>query len=232
MPYRAQDDTAQTITSGTAGLRPTRSWNLDVMFEHYFTSVGVMSAGAFSKNLSDYIYTYTQQQQLNGLQYLVTQPLNGDAATLRGVEFALQDRLSFLPRPFDGIGVYANYTYTSSSARFPSHQGRATLPGQSAHVGNLAGSYEKGGFTGRVSMNFHGAYLDTVGTNDATDRFYDTNRQLDVTLLQKVTRNSRVYLNLLNLNDSLLRYYQGVPARVLQEEHYHWWAEFGVKLGI
>lgn len=33
-----------------------------------------------------------------------------------------------------------------------------------------------------------------------------------------------------DLNDSLLRYFQSVPERVLQEEHYHWWAEFGVKL--
>jgi len=46
---------------------------------------------------------------------------------------------------------------------------------------------------------------------------------------QKVSRNFRVYLDLLNLNDALLRYYQRVPDRVLQEEHYHWWAMFGIK---
>jgi hypothetical protein len=42
--------------------------------------------------------------------------------------------------------------------------------------------------------------------------------------------NLRVYTDLMNLNDSLLRYYQGVPDRVLQEEHYHWWMNFGVKI--
>jgi len=42
--------------------------------------------------------------------------------------------------------------------------------------------------------------------------------------------NMQSYVNLLNLNDSLLRYYQSVPERVLQEEHYHWWAEFGIKV--
>ena len=55
------------------------------------------------------------------------------------------------------------------------------------------------------------------------------NSQLDVSMSQKVSRNFRVYLDVLNLNDALLRYYQGVPDRVLQEEHYHWWAQFGVK---
>ena len=56
------------------------------------------------------------------------------------------------------------------------------------------------------------------------------NAQLDVSVTQKVSRNLRLYVNLLNLNDSLLRYYQGVPDRVLQEEHYHWWSDFGVKV--
>ena len=51
-----------------------------------------------------------------------------------------------------------------------------------------------------------------------------------MSVTQKVSRNLRLYVNLLNLNDSLLRYYQGVPDRVLQEEHYHWWSDFGVKV--
>jgi TonB-dependent receptor len=230
VPYRAQDDNALTVALGTPGLRPTTSWNVDAMAEHYFKSVGVVSAGVFYKHLTDYIYTYTQQQQINGSQYLVTQPLNGDAATVSGAEVALQNRLSFLPSPFSGLGVYANYTYTDSTAHFPSHAGDATLPGQSRHMGNVAASYEAGGFDGRVALNFHGSYLDTVGANNVQDRFYDTNSQLDVMLQQKVTHGMRVYLNLLNLNDALLRYYQGVPDRVLQEEHYHWWLEFGVKM--
>src|SRR5262249_12739468 len=43
VPYRAQDDSAgpPTITLGTAGLRPTKSWNLDAMIEHYLKSVGL-----------------------------------------------------------------------------------------------------------------------------------------------------------------------------------------------
>ena len=51
-----------------------------------------------------------------------------------------------------------------------------------------------------------------------------------MSVTQKVSRNLRLYVNLLNLNDSMLRYYQGVPDRVLQEQHYHWWSDFGVKV--
>ncbi len=47
-------------------------------------------------------------------------------------------------------------------------------------------------------------------------------RSFRVTVTQKVKKHVRLYVNGLNLNDALLRYYQGVPDRVLQEEHY-WW---------
>ena len=202
-----------------------------MLAEHYFKSVGVVSAGVFYKNLTDYIYTYTLQQAINGVQYQVTQPLNGDAATLRGLEVALQNQLRFLPSPFNGIGVYANYTFTDSTAQFPESHGRQHAA--RASRGTSATSRRRtrsAGFSGRGSVNFHGSYIDVVGADNTQDRFYDTNRQFDISVTQKITRNLRVYVDLLNLNDSLLRYFQGVPDRVLQEEHYHWWMNFGVKV--
>jgi TonB-dependent receptor len=229
VPYRAQDDNALTIALGTVDLRPTKSWNVDALAEHYFTSVGVVSAGVFYKRLEDYIYTYTTTQIVNGSQYQVTQPLNGGAASVRGVEVALQNQLRFLPAPLDGLGVYANYTFTTSSAAFPDHVG-ATLPGQSRHMGNVAASYDKGNFSGRVAVNFHGSYVDVIGATSALDRYYDTNSQLDISVTQRISRNLRLYFDAMNVNNALLRYYQGASQRVLQEEHYQWWSTFGVKL--
>jgi TonB-dependent receptor len=230
IPYRSQNDSDLTVTQGNADLKPTTSWNVDLLGEHYLRSVGVLSAGFFYKRLKDYIYIYTLQEQINGVQYQVTQPLNGDAASIRGVEVALQNQLRFLPPPFNGIGVYANYTFSDSTAHFPNHQGDTSLPGQSQHVGNVAVSFEKSGFMGRASVNFHGSYIDIVGANNLQDRFYDTNSQFDLSITQRITRNIRGYFDALNLNDALLRYYQGVPDRVLQEEHYQWTLNFGVKL--
>ena len=79
-------------------------------------------------------------------------------------------------------------------------------------------------------MNFHGSYIDIVGADNTQDRFYDTNSQLDLTINQKVSQNIRLYVDALNLNDAPLRYFQGVPDRVLQEEHYRWTLNFGAKL--
>src|SRR5262249_16024083 len=157
------------------------------------------------------------------------QSLNGDAATVSGAEITLQNQLRFLPRPFDGLGVYANYTFTTSSAAIPNHSG-ATLPGQSRHMGNVAVFYEHGGFSGRLAMNFHSPYGDVIGATNQLARYYDRNSQLDVSVTQKIAKNLRLYFDGINLNNSLLRYYQGVPDRVLQEEHYQWWSTFGLKV--
>lgn len=228
VPYRAVDALAATVALGNVDLQPTTSWNLDLMGEHYFKSVGVVSAGVFYKRLQDYIYVFTADQTIDGSIYHVTQPLNGDEATVRGVELVLQNQLTFLPGALKGLGVYANYTYTDSSAAIPGHEG-SRLPGQSPHVGNLAASYEQFGFSGRVAVTFHGSYVDQIGASSLLDRYYDRASQLDLSLSQKVTRNFRVFADVLNMNDALLRYYQGVRARTLQEEHYSWWTNFGVR---
>jgi hypothetical protein len=47
------------------------------------------------------------------------------------------------------------------------------------------------------------------------DRYYDESTQLDVSLSERVTLNLRLSMDALNLNDALLRYYQGVPSRPL-----------------
>jgi TonB-dependent receptor len=229
VPYRSQNDTDLTVALGNADLSPTKAWNVDLLAERYFRSVGSVSAGYFYKRLDDYVFAFTGQTFIGGSQYQVTQPLNGDVASVQGLEVAFQNQLRFLPAPFDGLGLYANYTFTDSTSQLPNHVGDSPLPGQSKHLGNVAVSYEKGGFTGRMALNFHGSYIDVVGATAAQDRYYDRNSQLDLSMQQRLTRRVRVYVDLLNLNDALLRYYQGTPERVLQEEHYRWAANFGLK---
>src|SRR5262245_17632601 len=84
VPYRSFNDSDNTIALGNSSLRPTLAWNVDAMFEHYLKSVGVLSAGVFYKKLHDYIYTFSSKEPVNGETFTVTQPLNGEDASLRG----------------------------------------------------------------------------------------------------------------------------------------------------
>lgn len=232
VPYELVFQEDGEITRGNSSLRPTTSNNLDVLAEHYFRSVGVVSGGVFYKRLSDYIFPFRFPQQNFGDTYQVTQPQNGDSASLWGMELAFQNQLRFLPGALSGIGVYANYTWTDSSARFPDRAATSTLPGQSSHLGNFAVWYEHSGFSARSSWNFHGKYVDAVGAAAATDVYYDNHTQWDLSLSQQVLRRVRVFADVLNLTNAPLRYFEGTTNRPIQEEYYRWWASFGVKVNF
>ena len=230
VPYELVFQEDAEISRGNSTLTATTSDNLDLMAERYFSSVGLISGGAFYKRLGDYIYPFRFRETVRGEAFDVTQPQNGDRASLWGVELALQNQLRFLPAPFDGFGVYANYTWTTSSAKFPGRSGDdATLPGQSTHIGNAALSYEKRGFSARASLNFHGKYLDAVGETAESDVYYDDHTQLDLNVSQRLTKHLRLYVDVLNVTNAPLRYYFGEPNRPIQQEYYRSWAFFGLR---
>lgn len=228
-PFRLIISEDQEIERGNPDLDPTLSWNLDVLYERYFASVGVLSVGAFYKDLTDYIYFFRNEEIFDGEEFEVTTPLNGDDAELLGFELAYVHHLRFLPGPFDGLGVHFNYTYTDSEATFPDREGdKATLPGQSETLGNVALSYEKAGFSARVSYNFHGKYIAEVGETAAEDIYYDDREQVDFIASYTMKSGLRFSLEVINLTDEPLRFYEGVSNRPIQEEYYSWTGRLGV----
>jgi len=234
VPYRSVNREDSEAELGNPALDPTRAINFDLMLEHYVRPLGVISGGFFYKDLKDYIYTSIYRQS-GGVYdgYRITQDLNGDNATLWGFELNLQQQLTFLPGALNGLGVYANYTYTDSKAKFPGRTGEdASLPGQAKHIANFALSYEKAGFLGKVSMNMHGKYIDEVGETKADDIFYDNHVQWDISASQRIHPKISIYMDMLNLGNEPLRYYQGVSSRPIQQEYYRWWGDLGIKFDL
>jgi TonB-dependent receptor len=221
----------ETIEKGNANLKPTMSWNLDLLFEHYLPSVGIFSAGAFYKRITDNIYTAVGQQIIDGVPFEVTQPINAEEGWLRGLELAYQARFTGLPRPLDGLGLYFNYTYADSKSSYPGHPD-SPLPGQAKNIGNVALSYEKAGFSGRVSVNYNGKAIFFVGTDSAPDQWVDTHTQLDLSAQQKLGDTVSLFLELNNLTNEPYRVYEGTSDRPIQEEYYRWWGTLGLKLNF
>jgi TonB-dependent receptor len=214
------------IERGNPNLKPTVSWNFDVLAEHFLPSVGVISGGFFHKRLDDFIYIFTFEEDRDGETFDVDQPLNGDRATLTGFEAAVSSA-----RLVGGFGLLANYTYTDSEAAFPGREGEAApLPGQAKHSGNVALLYEQGGFSGRLALNFKGRWIAEVGETPAEDISKDRHAQLDFAASQKIGDTGlRLYLEVLNLTNEPLRFYEGTEDRPIQEEYYRWWGAFGIK---
>ncbi len=232
-PYRIINREDEELEVGNPSLNPTSSMNIDLMAEHYIEPLGIISLGVFYKSLTDVIYpsvTTVTGGDFDGWEQV--QPLNADDATLMGVEVAWEQQLTFLPGELNGLGIYANYTWTDSETQIPGRDEKVTLPGQSEHTANVALSYEKHGVSARISLNLHGSYLDEVGDDAESDIFYDNHMQVDFSASYLVADNIRVFAELLNLTDEPLRYYVGTENRPIVREFYSFWSHFGVKVDL
>jgi TonB-dependent receptor len=216
------------IERGNPDLEPTKSWNFDLMAEHFLGNVGVVQGGFFYKDLTDVIFVRNSDEVRDGESFEVFAPQNADTGRLWGFEAAFQNQFSWLPSPVDGFGIYFNYTYVDGVAEIP-ERGTLSLPGQAKHTGNFAVFYEKYGFSGRLALNFHNAYLAEVGGDPEEDIFFDRHKQWDLSLSRQINDRIRVFAEFLNLSDAPLRTYEFRVARARQEEFYRWWMVLGLR---
>lgn len=137
----------------------------------------------------------------------------------------------------DGLGIYANYTFTDSEATLPGGL-TAPLPGQADHVLNAAISYEKGGFSGQFSANYHSDHVDDFGgDSDAAaareaDEFIGAHLQFDVSASYMVTPFVQIYGEVVNLTNQRFTLYQGIQERPRQYEWYERWGRIGVRYSL
>jgi TonB-dependent receptor len=120
----------QGLSASNPALKPEHSWNYDLLAEHFFPSVGVLSGGVFYKQITDFVFNRTVPytgQFLRATQYLprtdttyyISQPQNGPSAWLYGIEADYTQHLTFLPGVLAGIGFDVNWTWVKSRAAVP-----------------------------------------------------------------------------------------------------------------
>ena len=255
-PYTVFDFQGRSVRRSNPDLRHTTSWNYDASLQFYRGRLGLVGVSAFYKRLAnvDYIlntiYVTPEdptdlERSLNG--FGLRQPVNAEeASTVRGFELELQTNLRFLPRPLDGIVLNANYTRSFSETAFPTIdlvQGEppfytpdivvverlGSIPGQSDHIANLSMGYEKGGFSGRVSLVYQSAYLDEVNDQEDLSGFTNDYLRWDAVLTQRVFGGLSTYLYVNNLTDLSEEAFVGQRSFVSQLEDYGWSASLGAR---
>lgn len=239
VPYRIISNEDLELETGNPDLDATTSMNFDVMAERYFPGVGMVSGGAFYKNIDGFIFTYTRRNVVDPVTgqtfSAITQPLNGGGANLFGVEVAFQRQLDFLPGFLSGLGLYTNYTFTDSSVEGLGIEGRTAddlrLPGSAQHTANLSLSYDYGRLGLRGSWNYSSDYIDPgeIGDSPFFDRYYDTQSIVDLNGTFAFTPQLQLFFEANNLTNQPLQYYQGTRGRMMQTEFYDWRLSTGFK---
>jgi TonB-dependent receptor len=237
VPFREIAD-GEELTIGNPDLEATTSMNFDLMAEHYFGTVGILSGGVFFKDISDFIVTERQEDfNFEGQVWPdFARPINGGNATLYGAEVAFQRQLDFISPALKGVGIYFNYTFTTSEVTDFNFEGREDeeleLPGAPQHTLNASIAYEGKRFTSRISLNYASDFVDEVGAGTFFDRYYDEVTYLDFNASFSITENLVVYANANNLLNQPLRYFQGVSDRTMQSEFYNVRFDLGLKFDL
>jgi TonB-dependent receptor len=245
-PFQLIDPTRRPprITVGNPALQPTHANDYDLLFEHYFKTVGVIEGGWFYKDLTDPIF---QVQTAAPGGFLQFQQTNGPKAHIQGVEFAWQQHLTFLPGLLSGMGVAANYSHTTSQASFPvvpidpnpnnpflPRTDHPALLRQAPNNWNFDATYDKGPISARMGLShndrsifsyFYAPRKDgTDGglTGPNGDNYYYPHTQLDAQFSYRLPHAHGLHLvgSFLNLTNEVFGFYQGSEIYPIQREYY------------
>lgn len=242
VPTQEIDLNGREGSIGNPSLKPVSAINLDLLAEHYFGTVGILSGGVFYKKLNDFIFNQRfVSDNFNGrdlgtnIQF--TQAQNGDAANLTGLEVGYQQNLFFLPGVLKGLGIYANYTFTNSNATIQDREDdngteEIRLPGQTKHLGNFSLAYDLNRLNFRISANFNGAYISEIGGSKDEDIYVKERVQLDATATYAISNKFRVFGEFMNITNQPFEVYMGNENTTIQREFYSWWARIGVKFDL
>ncbi len=234
VPYRNINSDDLEAEYGNPNLAPTEAMNFDLMFEHYFSNVGIISAGVFYKDLDKFIYNSITDEPITigGVteNYEVTRPFNGGTAEVYGFEIALQRKLNFLPSFLRNLTVYGNYTYTDSKTDgIANRENGLPLAGAVKNMFNGSLAYESSKLSVRASLNFADDYIFEYGDDTFTDTFYDNQLFVDLNASYRITKNLQIYAEAKNLTNQELRFYQGVKNQTKQAEFYDYNWNAGLK---
>jgi TonB-dependent receptor len=230
------------ITQGNPNLKPEVGKSLDGSLEWYFAEGGLLSAGIFKKKLEGTPTPFYDIVTLgstglpdsafdaNAFGYgiggdipdgeLLTRTtfVNQGKVKLDGLEFAYQQNFSFLPSPFDGLGVMASYTKISTDGNtFITTEGRRiSVPLVPEDSYSATAYYEKGPLAVRTTYTYR-AEAGTANTNSGLNLNSGNDQiallsplgYLDATISYKLTDSFELRLDALNItNENTYIYYE------------------------
>jgi hypothetical protein len=176
--------------------------------------------------------------------FKVTQKINGPGGHISGVEMNWQQHLRSLPGLLGGIGISANYSYTTSQASFPATFGRTDHPAllrQAPNNWNFDITYDKGPISARMGLSHNDANIFAYNFSDGApggikgpngDVYLYPHTQVDAQVMYRLPgryRDFHLIASFLNLTNEVFGFYQGSEIYPIQREYYGTTYSFGMR---
>ncbi|MGF7151516.1 TonB-dependent receptor [Sphingomonas zeicaulis] len=220
----------RTVSSGNFLLEPIRAKTADVSLEYYIGRSGIVSVGAFYKDIDTFIQTLQRNIPFGetGLPlsllagsdndantiFTVSNKTNTPGGPLKGIELNGQLGLDFLPGFLSNLGVLANYTYVDSKITYCTNTTCTTtvrndLVNLSKNAFNGTIYYEDDKFSIRASGSYRDKFLLRVPSGRAGSDVQGNISAffVDATASYQVTPQIRVTVEAQNLTNQELGFY-------------------------
>jgi outer membrane receptor protein involved in Fe transport len=262
-PRTEIDDNQTRITTGNPDLSYAKATNYDLSFAAYKGGWGLFSAGVFYKEVDNIFYPWTtnlfDQETADAFGfpdnrgYELSSYINSPESRVYGYELELQANLMFLPKPFSGIVLNANYArlYSETEVFFLTSETRlivpvppifettftntsraVNMPSQSPHILRLSIGYDVKGFSARVSGAYQGEKVQNYSVNKDFDTFTADFWRWDASCKQRLGDHWSVFLNLNNLTNQQDISFTRTEAFLNTIENYGFTGSIGVQYKI
>jgi iron complex outermembrane receptor protein len=217
--YNLRPPASFFVSGGNPDLKPYLAWNGDIGLDYYINASSYMSVAGFYKKVDNFVSLVTQPKQILGRNFLDTRPTNAQSADVYGLEAAAQVTFDFLPAPFDGFGMSANYTKVESSVSFdPSLSAQVFNVEGLSDSANLVVFYEKGPLQLRGAYNWRAKFLRRTFGSEGNPENVNGYGQFDMSGSWAIRKNFSFFVEGVNLFNKKTRSYSAYEERLLTLE--------------
>ena len=214
------------VSRNNPGLKPQNARTYDFSAEYYIEPAGIISAGVFRKDITDFLYRTTSiigGGNNNGFEgryegFELTSTGNLGSALVEGIELNYSQQLRWLPKPFDGLSVFANYTRLRTEGSY--EEGVAELADFVPTTYNIGGSFRFRKFEARATYHFKSGYLDSYSANPGSQSRVTDDPTVDLNLQYKVRSSLTFFIDLINVFNNSPDWVSASPRHITMSELY------------
>jgi iron complex outermembrane receptor protein len=221
------------ISAGNPNLKPFLADSVEGSLEFYQGKSGSIAFSAFYKNMDSFITTETAQVPYGSTGYPTqfqgpgqdastiygfNRPVNGDGASIKGVELAFQRDFDFLPAPFDKFGFVGNVTYAAGKSDVIIDGAPVSLDllQLSKWTSNATLYYETDKWGARISSAYRDGYLDGAGGGGNIGSGYHNTNNIDFAAHYNAPGGLKLVFEGINLTNQAIDQYTDIASdRVL-----------------
>jgi outer membrane receptor for ferrienterochelin and colicins len=196
----APNNSTNPDRAGNPALKPESAKGVDLAYERFLNTGGIVSVNLFQRNITDYIRNVTALEPVAGKTYQrwVTRPQNISDAITRGIEFDAKFRLTEIAEGAPAVNVRANLSLYRSNVK--------DVPGPYNHIdqqpsasGNLGADYKIPSTPITAGINYALTPAYTTQVSDIQSQFIGIKRVVDVYAQWAVTPTSKLRFGLANV---------------------------------